>query len=96
MAYDGTDEGALDRRLAARSAHLEMGDQLKADGRLLYAAALLDDDGRMTGSMEVVDFATPEDLDAYLEVEPYVTGDVWQRIDITPCRPGPSFVPATT
>jgi hypothetical protein len=27
-----------------------------------------------------------------LQTEPYVTGGVWQSIDVEPCRVGPSFV----
>ena len=91
LAYDGTDEDALARRMRAREAHLALGAELAADGRLLFATAILDDDGTMIGSMEVLDLPSREDVDAYLAGEPYVTGDVWREITVRPCRVGPAF-----
>ncbi len=37
--YDGTDEKALDRRLAVREDHVERNDKLRDAGHLLYAVA---------------------------------------------------------
>jgi uncharacterized protein len=91
LGYDGDDEGALDRRLAVRQAHLAQADQLTDAGHLLYAVAILDDDGKMAGSAMVLDFPSRTELDAWLEVEPYVTGDVWRRVEVSGCRPGPRF-----
>jgi uncharacterized protein len=91
MGYDGDDEAAPDRRQAARPQHLARADELMESGRLLYAAALLDDDERMVGSAMVLDYPTRAELDAWLESEPYVTGDVWRRVEVTACRPGPRF-----
>jgi hypothetical protein len=90
--YDGDDEGALDRRLAVRADHLALGDRMVAEGTMLFGVALLDGD-RMIGSAIVVDFPTQSDLDHYLSIEPYATQNVWHRIEITPCRVGPSFLP---
>ena len=92
IAHDRTDEGALERRMAARPAHIEMGNKYKAEGHHLYAAALLNEQEKMIGSALVVDFPSRKELDAWLAEEPYVTGNVWQKIEITPCRVGPSFV----
>jgi uncharacterized protein YciI len=89
--FDGDDEGALDRRMKARADHIALGDKLVASGNMLFGVALLDGD-KMVGSTLVVEFPTREDVDKWLEVEPYVTGDVWRRVDVTPCRVGPSFV----
>ncbi len=91
LAYDGTDEQALERRLQAREAHVALGDHLVASGKMLFGVALLEN-GKMVGSMLIVDFPTREDVDKWLAIEPYVTGDVWQRINISPCQVGPSFV----
>lgn len=88
---DGTDEHALARRLAAREAHIARSDELIAAGRMLYGVAILDEDDRMIGSVMVVDFPDRAGLDAWLDTEPYVSGGVWQTIDIKPCRVGPSF-----
>ncbi|KKB44781.1 YciI family protein [Bacillus thermotolerans] len=91
-AYDGTDEHALDRRLAAREAHLKSVEKRVQEGQHLYGAALLDEGGRMIGSVMVVDFPSREELDQWLEVEPYVTEKVWQKIDIQPCQVAPLFM----
>ena len=91
QAHDGDDAGALDRRRAARSAHIARSDELIAAGHALYGVALLDEDGRMIGSVMVVDFPDRASLDAWLESEPYVTQGVWRSVDVRPCRVGPSF-----
>jgi len=46
----------------------------------------------MIGSTMIVDFESRKELDQYLESEPYVTGKVWQKIDITPCKIPPVFL----
>jgi hypothetical protein len=90
-AWDGTDSMALERRLAARPAHLELGRRLRSQGHHLYGVALLDEGGRMVGSVIIADYASRSELDAWLAEEPYVTGKVWERVDVRPCRVGPSF-----
>ncbi len=91
IAHDGDDPDAMKRRMAAREAHLRLGDQMRDRGELLYGVAILDEDERMVGSVYVLDFPSREELNAWLEVEPYVTGRVWERTEIRPCRVGPSF-----
>ncbi|MGG3798401.1 YciI family protein [Metabacillus fastidiosus] len=85
-AYDGTDEKAVDRRLAAREGHLKSVERRFKEGQHLYGAAILDDEGKMIGSMMVVDYPSREELDNWLKVEPYVTGNVWQKIEIKQCK----------
>lgn len=92
IAHDGTDEEALQRRLAVREAHIALGDNMVASGHQLYGVALLNDAGRMIGSVIVCEFSSREELDAWLVREPYVTGDVWKHIEVIPCRVGPSFL----
>jgi uncharacterized protein YciI len=91
IARDGTDERALDRRMAARPAHLANAARLQVSGHLLVGGALVDDDGRMIGSACVAQFATRAELDAWLRTDPYVTGDVWQDIQIMPYRVAPHY-----
>src|SRR5260221_11789858 len=91
IARDGSDSEALNRRLAVRSAHVELGNKLRDEGRHLYGVALLDSSEHMIGSVLVVDFYSREELDAWLKVEPYMTGKVWESVEILPCRVGPSF-----
>lgn len=64
---------------------------LVAEGKMLFGTAILDDDGTMIGSMLILEFDSRGELDEWLKVEPYVTGDVWRHIDIRPVRVGPSF-----
>jgi len=86
-AYDGTDSQALNRRLKAREKHLEHIQKLLKERKILYAAAILDDDGSMIGSTLFVDFPSKDSLKSeWLDSEPYVTGNVWQEIDIKPCK----------
>ena len=91
LGYDGTDADALNRRMAARAAHIALGDALRDEGRMIFAAAILNDSGTMCGSTIVVDFPDRDALDAYLQREPYVTGDVWRQVEVRPCKVGPSF-----
>jgi hypothetical protein len=90
-AMDYKDKDALARRMEMRQAHLDYVAQLKAEGKVLFGAALLDEDGNMCGSIIVCDFSSRAELDAYLESDPYVTGLVWEGIDVTPCKVAPSF-----
>ena len=77
-AYDG--EGMLGKRMAIRPRHLE---GMKALGkRIICAGGLLDGEGRMKGSALVLDFPDRAALDEYLQNEPYVTEDVWQKIEV--------------
>ncbi len=85
IGHDGHDPQAPARRQAARPGHLVSGDRMVAEGTLWYAAALTGDDGAMIGSMYLVDFPDRDALDAWLEVEPYVVGDVWRTVEVRPC-----------
>lgn len=88
---DGLDENALSRRLAVREAHIALGDKMRDEGKMLYGVALLDDNEKMVGSVLVCEFESRDELDRWLKVEPYVVGNVWQKIDVQRCRVGPSF-----
>jgi uncharacterized protein YciI len=90
--YDGKDEGAIERRLSVRDEHMKLVDSMRKEGKHLYAAALLDENDKMIGSVIIVDFPTREDLNKWLKVEPYVVGDVWQSIEVTPCKVPPMFM----
>lgn len=94
-AYDGDDAGAPARRAAARPEHLARVEVNIADGSLLFATAVLDDADRMIGSVMVLDFPTRVAFDEWLAAEPYVTGDVWRKIDVQPARVAPAFAPTS-
>ena len=74
-AYDGTDDKALERRMAARPEHLENMKKVLEMGKVLCAGGLLNEEGKMIGSFLVMDFATQELFDKYLESEPYGVTD---------------------
>jgi uncharacterized protein len=86
IAHDGSDEKALERRLAARERHLESITKLKNEGKAMYGAALIDDNGIMNGSMLIMNFESQDELERYLAKEPYIIGKVWQTVDVKPCR----------
>jgi uncharacterized protein len=88
-AWDGTDEGALARRLAAREAHLVGVKALFAQGTLVFAGAMLDDAGKMIGSTVIFSADTKEQVEALVRADPYVSGNVWQRWEVRPFRLAP-------
>ncbi len=83
LGYDGTDDNAIERRMAARDAHIANLENLYSEGIILYAMALTDDDGKMIGSMVVAEFDSLEDMKKqWLDREPYMTKGVWKKIEI--------------
>lgn len=91
IGRDGTDEGALERRMAARDAHLKVCADSVASGNQLIGAAMMDDAGKMNGSVMVMNFDSRADLDAWLAREPYVSGKVWDRVEVIPCKVPDTF-----
>jgi uncharacterized protein YciI len=91
IAYDAKDEGALERRMAARAAHVEMLDNLRASGQVICGIAITDDADKMIGSVVVTNFSSREELDAWLKVEPYVIHNVWNEVTVLNGKIGPSF-----
>ena len=84
IGRDGTDEGAAARRSAAHEAHVKLFVDMYRQGIFLYGAAILDDAGQATGSLIVCDFNSRAEMEErWLKHEPYVTGDVWQKIEIS-------------
>ncbi len=56
IGKDGKDKKAMERRMAVRHKHLDLGDKMEKSGDRWYGVVLLDDKGNMTGSMAVMDF----------------------------------------
>ena len=86
IAYDGTDENALERRMKVREEHLKRISVLKSSGNFLYGGAILDDSGKMIGSSILYEFPDRQALDEKLKEEPYLTEGVWQKVEIRPFR----------
>jgi uncharacterized protein YciI len=93
IAYDGIDDKAIERRKAVREDHLKNAKEMFDSGKWLYAAAILDDTGKMIGSMVMCDFVSREELKKqWLNREPYVLGKVWEKIDINRAQVAPNLI----
>ena len=79
-AYDG--KGMLEKRLEVRPRHLEGMERIRQ--HVVCAGGLLDDEGKMKGSMLVMEFESCQELDEYLANEPYVQEHVWEKIEVEP------------
>ena len=77
-ALDG--ENKLARRMEVRPRHLEGMENLRS--HIICAGGLLDNEGKMKGSVLILDFPSRDDLDSYLASEPYVVEQVWEKIEI--------------
>ena len=60
--------------------------QLIANQQFLSGGAILDDSGKMIGSTLHVDFPDRVTLEACMQRDPYVTGRVWESVEIRPAR----------
>ena len=84
--------GSLERRLAARPAHVERLKALAAEGRLVLAGPhpLIDaeDPGPagFSGSLVVAEFGSRELALAWASEDPYATGGVYARVTVKPFR----------
>ncbi len=77
-ALDGA--GRLEKRMEVRPRHLE--NMAKINGKVICAGGLLDEEGKMKGSVMVMEFADRQALDAYLQSEPYIAEKVWETVEI--------------
>ena len=77
-AYDGA--GMLEKRMEVRPRQLE--GMARLGGHVICAGGLLDEAGKMKGSVLVMDFADRDELDGYLASEPYVQEHVWEKITV--------------
>ncbi|MDB5123489.1 MAG: hypothetical protein JWP94_1618 [Mucilaginibacter sp.] len=85
-AYDYTDTEALQRRMNVRPHHLDAAKDLKANGNYVLGGAILNEDGKMIGSVMILQFETEEALDAWKQNEPYITQKIWESVDVKPFR----------
>ncbi len=89
----GTDAaGTLDKRLAARPAHLERLQALLATGRLVLAgpcpAIDSPDPGPagFSGSLIVAEFPALADAQAWADADPYVAAGVYASVTVKPFK----------
>jgi hypothetical protein len=84
--------GTLDRRLDARSAHLERLNALQDAGRLLLAgpfpAIESENPGPagFTGSLIIAEFASQAEAQRWADTDPYVAAGVYARVEVKPFR----------
>ena len=83
---------SLDKRLAARPAHVARLQALQNEGRLLLAgpfpAVDAVDPGAAgyTGSLIVAEFGSLEEAKAWINADPYVTEGVFAKVTVKPFR----------
>ena len=78
IAHDG--KGMLEKRLVVRQRHLENIARIK--GKVICAGGILDEEGKMAGSVMILDFDSKELLDEYLKSEPYIQEHVWETVEV--------------
>lgn len=85
-------ENSLEKRAAARPAHLSRINELKEQGRLLIAgphpAVDNDDpgDAGFTGSLVVAEFGSLQEAEQWSNEDPYVAAGVYARVVVKPFR----------
>lgn len=83
---------SLDKRLAARPAHLERLHSLQQQGRLLLAGPFPALDGNdpgaagFTGSLIVAEFDTLADAQSWADADPYVAAGVYAAVSVKPFK----------
>ena len=85
-AFDGTHENALNHRMNIRPYHLEGVKKMKENGNFIIGGAILDGEGRMIGSTMILQFEDPEELQNWIDSEPYIQQKVWKKFDVKPFR----------
>lgn len=78
IAHDG--KGMLEKRLVVRQRHLENIARIK--GKVICAGGILDEEGKMAGSVMILDFESKDLLDEYLKSEPYIQEHVWDTVEV--------------
>ncbi|MBC3467963.1 YciI family protein [Pseudomonas sp. RW10S2] len=83
---------SLEKRLAARPAHIERLQQLKAEGRVILAgphpAIDSNDPGAagFTGSLIVAEFDSLAAAQAWADADPYIAAGVYEKVVVKPFK----------
>lgn len=92
-AINGEDmPDSLEKRLAARPAHLDRLNALQSEGRLLLAGPFPAIDSPdpgpagFTGSLIVAEFDSLEAAQSWADTDPYVAAGVYSRVSVKPFR----------
>ena len=85
-------ENTLEKRLAARPAHVERLQALQAEGRLVLAgphpAIDSEDPGPagFSGSLIVAEFTSQHDAQDWANADPYMEADIYSNVTIKPFK----------
>jgi len=83
---------SLERRIAARPAHLARLNELQSNGRLILAGPFPAIDSidpgpaGFSGSLIVAEFESLQAAQAWAEADPYVTAGVYAKVNINPFK----------
>ena len=84
--------GSLEKRLAARPAHLERLKALQDEGRMIVAGPCPSIDSPdpgpagFSGSLIVAEFPSLEEAQTWADADPYVAAGVYARVTIKPFK----------
>lgn len=85
-------ENTLDKRLAARPAHVERLQVLQAEGRLVLAGPhpVIDSEdpgpAGFSGSLIVAEFTSQQDAQDWANADPYVEAGIYSQVTIKPFK----------
>jgi uncharacterized protein len=86
QAFDHTDVDALNRRMKARENHLAIAKKMHADGEIIIAGAVLNNDEKMIGSAMIVEMDSLQEVEQWLSEEVYIKDNVWDKVSIYPMK----------
>ena len=92
MIYGEDVANSMDKRAAARAAHLKRVQEIVDAGRMILAGPLPNIDSPdpgpagMGGSLIVAEFDSLEAAKAWIEADPYVTQGVFGRVTVKPFK----------
>ena len=81
-AHDRKD--AYERRMSVRAQHLENISKYNENGHVICAGGMTDGEGKLIGSVLIMDFESRDQLDDYLQSEPCIKANVWEDIIVEP------------
>ena len=83
IARDFKDAECIHRRLAVRPDHLAHAAESFEAGKIVMGGALVDEEGKMNGSVMVVDLPSKQAADQFICGDAYVMGRVWEKWEIS-------------
>jgi len=92
VIYSEDVANSLEKRAAARPAHIERLQKLQEQGRVVVAGptpaidSVDPGDAGMTGSLVVIEFETLQDAKAWADADPYVAAGVYKNVTVKPFK----------